>query len=54
MDARLPHGILIALIRREGKNIVPQGETVMIEGDYLTVIGNPDDLRRLRTRYEDD
>lgn len=54
MDARLPQGILIALIRREGENIVPQGDTVMIEGDYLTVIGSPADLRRLRKRYEDD
>lgn len=53
-EANLPHGILIAVIRRDGKNIIPQGDTMMLEGDYLTIIGNPDDLRQLRKRYEED
>ena len=51
-DAKLPHGILIALIHRDGKNIVPQGNTVLREGDHLTVIGNPDDLQKLREKYD--
>ena len=53
-EARLPRGILIAVIRRDGKNIVPQGDTVMMEGDYLTIIGDLDELRQLRKRYEED
>jgi len=53
-DAGLPQGILIALIRRDGKNIVPQGDTVMNEGDYLTIIGDPENLQKLRDRYEEE
>lgn len=53
-NVRLPQGILIAVIRRDGKNIVPQGDTVMREGDYLTVIGTPDDLKLLRKLYDEE
>jgi len=53
-EAQFPHGILIAVIRRDGKNIVPQGDTQMLEGDFLTIIGNPEDLVRLRKEYDDD
>lgn len=34
----LPHGNLVALIRREGKCIVPRGGTVVREGDVLALI----------------
>ncbi|GMQ80586.1 MAG: amino acid permease [Rhodothermia bacterium] len=53
-EAHLPHGILIAVIRRDRTNIVPQGDTLMLEGDFLTIIGNPEDLDRLRKQYEED
>lgn len=52
-EAQFPHGILIAVIWRDGKNIVPQGDTQMLEGDFLTIIGNPEDLVRLRKEYDD-
>jgi len=51
-DTGLPQGILIALIRRDGINIVPQGDTVLLEGDHLTLIGNPEDLQKLRAEYD--
>jgi len=53
-EAEFPQGILIAMIRRDGIKIVPKGDTVMMEGDYLTVIGHLDDLRKVRKRYEQD
>ena len=53
-EADLPHGILVAMIWRDGIKIVPGGDTVMMDGDHLTIIGHLDDLRALRVRYEDD
>jgi amino acid transporter/mannitol/fructose-specific phosphotransferase system IIA component (Ntr-type) len=47
----LPPGCLIALIRRYGEMLVPQGRTVLREGDRLTIIGAPAGLRLLSERY---
>jgi mannitol/fructose-specific phosphotransferase system IIA component (Ntr-type) len=47
----LPPGCLIALIRRYGEMLVPQGRTVLREGDRLTIIGAPAGLRLLKERY---
>jgi hypothetical protein len=47
----LPPGCLVALIRRFGEMIVPQGRTVLREGDRLTIIGAPAGLRQLAERY---
>jgi APA family basic amino acid/polyamine antiporter len=43
----LPPGTLVALIRRNGHGIVPQGSTVLEEGDRLTVIGERSAIREL-------
>jgi APA family basic amino acid/polyamine antiporter len=48
----LPPGCLVALIRRYGEMLVPQGRTVLRDGDRLTVIGSPAGLRLLEDRYE--
>lgn len=53
-EAQLPSGILIALVRREGRSIVPRGDTTLLAGDYLTIIGEPNDLRKLRLWYDED
>jgi amino acid transporter/mannitol/fructose-specific phosphotransferase system IIA component (Ntr-type) len=50
----LPPGCLIALIRRYGEMLVPQGRTVLREGDRLTIIGSPAGLRSLKARYSGD
>jgi amino acid transporter/mannitol/fructose-specific phosphotransferase system IIA component (Ntr-type) len=47
----LPPGCLITLIRRYGEMLVPQGRTVLREGDRLTIIGAPAGLRLLTERY---
>jgi mannitol/fructose-specific phosphotransferase system IIA component (Ntr-type) len=51
-DAGFPHGILVAVIRREGKTIVPTGETRIRDGDSLTLIGNPPDLERFKRKVD--
>jgi len=52
-ELELPPGCLVALIRRYGEMLVPQGRTVLREGDRLTVIGSPAGLRLLEERYEE-
>lgn len=52
-DLSMPAASLVALIRRGGTNIVPHGQTVLQEGDRLTIIGEPHGLRELKERYSD-
>ena len=41
----------VALIKRNGQPIVPEGHTVLREGDQITITGNTTDIQRLRTTY---
>lgn len=48
----LPEDCLVAVIRRGDDMVVPRGDTVLDEGDRLTVIGEPGALARLRRLYQ--
>jgi len=48
----LPHGCLIALVRRDHEEHVPTGATVLENGDRLTIIGEPRGIRTLQQRYQ--
>ena len=48
-DLALPTGSLIALVRRGEQAIVPSGSTIIRAHDNLTVIGEPEAIRTLRT-----
>jgi len=37
MNLRLPHGVLVAMIRRGKENIVPRGDTVLAAGDTVVL-----------------
>ena len=50
-ELRLPPGVLVAFIRRDGQLLVPDGNTVLQQDDQLTLIGNPDGIARLHKRY---
>jgi len=47
-DLSLPDGTLIATLRRGDELIIPTGGTALVEGDRLTVIGQPQAIRSLR------
>lgn len=49
-ELSLPRGSLLALIRRGGHGIVPDGSTLLQDGDALTVIGDAAALEGLRER----
>jgi amino acid transporter/mannitol/fructose-specific phosphotransferase system IIA component (Ntr-type) len=49
-EVSLPDGALIATIRRGDDLIVPGGDTTLLEGDRLTMIGQPEAIKSLRAR----
>jgi len=52
-EIHLPPGNLIPVIRRGDQNIIPRGDTVLEEGDRLTILGEPDFLKEMRLKYTD-
>jgi amino acid transporter/mannitol/fructose-specific phosphotransferase system IIA component (Ntr-type) len=50
-DVTLPEGTLIAMLRRDDELVFPRGDTGLLEGDRLTMIGQSDGISALRTRY---
>ena len=50
-DLELPRDSLVVLIRRDRHGLIPRGETVLHEGDRLTVIGGPAAIRQLDEAY---
>lgn len=50
-DLNMPPGSLIALIHRGGEIIFPRGSTRLLEGDRLTIIGEPLGIQKLREKY---
>jgi len=49
--AGIPKGCLVAILFRQGQSIVPNGSTVLEEGDRLTIIGEEMGLAELRALY---
>jgi basic amino acid/polyamine antiporter, APA family len=50
-EMKLPSGNLVAFIRRSDQNIIPTGETVLEEGDRLTILGDPSFLKITKAKY---
>ena len=51
-DMALPESTLAAMIRRRGQLVVPHDDTVIEQGDRLTILGSPRDIIDLRHRYD--
>ncbi len=50
-EIKMPEGSLVALIRRKGVTIIPRGNTVLLEGDRLTIIGDAFGIKQLNDEY---
>jgi len=48
----IPNGCLVTLLQRGGEIIVPKGNTRLLEGDRITIIGDPESMKELRKLYE--
>ena len=46
----LPRGTLVAVVRRNGETMIPDGSTVLASEDQLTFIGTPEGIRALEGR----
>lgn len=51
-DLALPKQSLIALVRRDGETLVPDGATKLEPGDRVTFIGHPAAIARLNRRFD--
>jgi amino acid transporter/mannitol/fructose-specific phosphotransferase system IIA component (Ntr-type) len=52
-DVRFPEGCLVAILRRSGQTIIPKGNTVLEDGDRLTIIGDPKGMVELKKRFRE-
>jgi len=50
-EIRLSPDVLVAMIQRKEITITPRGDTVLQEGDIITIIGEPKGIRALFNRY---
>ncbi len=50
MELSLPGSCLVALIQRDGEVEFPRGSTRFREGDRVTIIGEPEDIKTLRNQ----
>ena len=46
LSGRVQSHVLIALVERDGKPLIPNGDTVLQAGDRLSITGSSEDLRR--------
>jgi amino acid transporter/Trk K+ transport system NAD-binding subunit len=50
-DIKFPAGCLVAILRRTGQTIIPAGNTIIEEGDRLTIIGYPKGMKEVKKLY---
>jgi trk system potassium uptake protein TrkA len=50
-DCNLPSGVLVAVIARGPEVIIPKGDSKLMAGDKLTIVGNPDRLREVQRLF---
>ena len=50
-EIKLPKGVLVLMIHRDDKIIVPRGNTVLAEGDLVMVLGSADEIRECRNIF---
>ncbi len=54
MEIELPEESLITILKRNGKIKIPHGYTVVEEDDELSIIGEVDDIERIKSWVETD
>lgn len=52
-DIELPGESLVAIIKREGNINIPHGNTEVLEGDELSVIGETEDIEKIKKMISD-
>ena len=50
-EIRFPSDVLVALVERDSETFAPHGNTVLLENDALTIIGEPRSISQLFDKY---
>ena len=50
-ETRFPQDVLVAMIQRQDKVITPRGDTLLMEGDIITIIGEPKGIDAVFEKY---
>jgi len=52
-DLKLPEGVLLGVISRDGKAMVPQGDATVRIGDLVTFVGMRESIEKARMQFQD-
>ena len=50
-ELEIPEGCLIIWLRRDNQIIIPRNNTIIKNGDRLTIIGDKEGMKKLKTKY---
>ncbi len=51
MEVKLPQDVLVVFIDRDNSSFAPKGNTVLLENDVLTIVGEPSSINTLYDQY---
>lgn len=50
-DLDIPNGCLIIWLRRDNQILIPRGNTIINDGDRLTIIGDKEGIKKMKEKY---
>ncbi len=50
-EIRFPQDVLVAMVQRKDQILTPRGDTLLLEGDIVTIIGEPKGISALFDKY---
>ena len=50
-EIRFPQDVLVAMVQRHNKILTPRGDTLLMEGDIITIIGEPKGIKSIFEKY---
>lgn len=53
-EIELPGGSLVTIIKRSGKVKIPHGDSIIQEGDQLSIVGEPQDIDKIKKLVKQD
>lgn len=50
-EIKLPNDVLVAMVQRRNRVFTPRGDTVILENDIITIIGEPTGIKTMFNKY---
>ncbi|MFD1161862.1 amino acid permease [Hwangdonia seohaensis] len=51
MEIKLPQDVLVVFVDRDNSSFAPKGQTVLLENDVLTIVGEPKSINKLYDQF---